>query len=46
MKKMKSLRVILKTSLLAGMMLVVSCQQYGILHEIDKDAARSNAYIE
>ena len=33
MKKMKSLRVILKTSLLACMMLIVSCQQNGILHE-------------
>ena len=38
MKQMKSLRVILKTSLLACMMLVVSCQQNGILHEINKDA--------
>lgn len=46
MKKMKSLRVILKTSLLACMMLIVSCQQNGILHEINKDAYKSNAYIE
>lgn len=46
MKTTKNLKVILKTSLLTGMMLVVSCQEYGILHEIDRDTSKSNAYIE
>ena len=45
MKQMKNLKVILKISMLAGMMSVTSCQKYGILHEIDP-AARPNAYIE
>ena len=44
---MKNLREIIKVSLLAGMVLTVSaCQQNGILHEIDRDANKSNAYIE
>lgn len=47
MREMKNLKKILKTSLLTGMVLTIaSCQQNGILHEIDRDANRSNAYIE
>ena len=47
MKQMNNLKINLKTSLLAGMMLTIaSCQQNGILHEIDRDATKSNAYIE
>ena len=45
---MKNLKKILKVSLLSGMVLtsVSSCLQNGILHEIDRDADKSNAYIE
>ena len=43
----KNLKLKTKTSLLAGVILtIVSCQQYGVLHEIDRDAIQSNAYIE
>lgn len=45
MKQMKSLREIIKVSLVAGMVMVSSCQQNGIIHEIDP-SARPNAYIE
>lgn len=38
---------VLKTSISVGMMLIfASCQQTGILHEINTDADYSNAYIE
>ena len=46
MKQMTNLREIIKVSMLAGMMMISSCQQNGILHEIDPAANRSNAYIE
>ena len=46
MKQMRNFREIIKLSLLAGMIMVSSCQQSGILHEIDTNASRSNAYIE
>ena len=47
MKKLKNMKTTLKLSLIAGMILTVSsCQQSGILHEIDTNASRSNAYIE
>ena len=48
MREMKNLKKILKVSLLSGMVLtsVSSCLQNGILHEIDRDANKSNAYIE
>ena len=36
----------IKLSILAGMVLISSCQQSGILHEIDPYANKSNAYIE
>ena len=37
---------ILKVSMIVGMVLLASCQQSGILHEIDPYSGRSNAYIE
>ena len=46
MKQMTNLREIIKVSMLAGVMMLSSCQQNGILHEIDPAANRSNAYIE
>lgn len=42
---MKTKRI-LNLSIMAGMMMVSACQQNGILHEIDPNASRSNAYIE
>ena len=36
----------IKLSILAGMVLISSCQQSGILHEIDPYANKRNAYIE
>ena len=45
--RFKNIKLILKTSLLAGVMFTIaSCQQNGILHEIDYDANKHNAYIE
>ena len=46
MKQKTNLREIIKVSMLAGVMMVSSCQQNGILHEIDPAANRTNAYIE
>ena len=37
---------VLKTSLMFGVMFLASCQQNGILHEINPSASRQNAYIE
>ena len=38
---------VIKASILAGMVLAVSsCQQNGILHEINTEATKDNAYIE
>lgn len=46
MKRMKNLKEIIKVSIVAGMMIVVSsCQESEILHEINP-RNRSNAYIE
>ena len=43
---MNTKKRILKLSILAGMMALVSCQQNGILHEISPYASKRNAYIE
>lgn len=45
MKQMKTVREIIKASMIAGMMMASSCQQNGIIQEIDP-SARPNAYIE
>lgn len=45
MKQIKYLKEILKISIVAGMMMVSSCQQSEILHEINP-RNRANAYIE
>lgn len=37
---------VIKLSLLAGVMVLSSCQQNGILHEINPYASKRNAYIE
>lgn len=39
-------KTVLKTSLMLGVMFLASCQQNGILHEINPSASRQNAYIE
>jgi hypothetical protein len=39
-------KTVIKLSLLAGVMALASCQQNGILHEINPYAAKRNAYIE
>lgn len=44
--KTKNLKTILKSGMLASMLLVVSCQQIDVLHEIERDGTRPNAYIE
>ncbi len=45
MRYMNTKKVI-KLSLLAGVMVLTSCQQNGILHEINPYATKRNAYIE
>jgi len=37
---------VLKTSLMTGVMFLASCQQNGLLHEINPNASKQNAYIE
>lgn len=41
-----NVRTKIKLSIIAGVALLSSCQQEGILHQIDADANKQNAYIE